>query len=75
MRYVDRQRASDGFFPPGRRHYWKAGWQRRLAPAAIDVIVEFAVRPPVAIYEALPPADARCGCTGAADRDRICPPS
>jgi hypothetical protein len=32
MRYVDRQRASDAFFPPGRRHCWKAGWQRRLAP-------------------------------------------
>ena len=46
MRYVDRQRASDGFFPPGRRHYWKAGWQRRLAPAALDVIVEFAARRP-----------------------------
>jgi FAD/FMN-containing dehydrogenase len=46
MRYVDRQRASDAFFPPGRRHYWKAGWQRRLAPAAIDVIVEFAARRP-----------------------------
>ena len=46
MRYVDRQRASDAFFPPGRRHYWKAGWQRRLAPAGIDVIVEFAARRP-----------------------------
>jgi FAD/FMN-containing dehydrogenase len=42
MRYVDRQRTSDSFFPRGRRHYWKAGWQRRLAPAAIDVMVEFA---------------------------------
>ena len=46
MRYVDRQRASDASFPPGRRHYWKGGWQRRLAPAAIDVIVEFAARRP-----------------------------
>ena len=46
MRYVDRQRTSDPFFPRGRRHYWKAGWQRRLAPAAIDVMVEFAARRP-----------------------------
>jgi FAD/FMN-containing dehydrogenase len=46
MRYVDRQRTSDSFFPRGRRHYWKAGWQRRLAPAAIDVMVEFAARRP-----------------------------
>jgi FAD/FMN-containing dehydrogenase len=46
MRYVDRQRASDAFFRRGRRHYWKAGWQRRLTPAAIDVVVEFATRRP-----------------------------
>jgi hypothetical protein len=46
MRYVDRQRTSDSFFPRGRRHYWKAGWQRRLTPAAIDVMIEFAARRP-----------------------------
>ncbi|WP_409364828.1 FAD-binding oxidoreductase [Bradyrhizobium sp. JYMT SZCCT0428] len=45
-RYVDLQRASDAFFPLERRHYWKAGWQRRLTPAGIDVIVEFAARRP-----------------------------
>jgi FAD/FMN-containing dehydrogenase len=46
MRYVDRQRTSDALFPYGRRHYWKAGWQRRLAPAAIDAMIEFAARRP-----------------------------
>jgi FAD/FMN-containing dehydrogenase len=46
MRYVDRQRSSDSSFPYGRRHYWKAGWQRRLGPEAIDVMVEFAARLP-----------------------------
>jgi FAD/FMN-containing dehydrogenase len=46
MRYVDRQRTSDAFFPRGRRHYWKAGWQRQLVPATIDVMVEFAARRP-----------------------------
>ena len=46
MRYVDRQRTSDLSFPRGRRHYWKAGWQRRLDAAAIEVMVEFAARRP-----------------------------
>ena len=46
MRYIDRQRTSDSFFPHGRRHYWKAGWQRRLASTAIEVMVEFAARRP-----------------------------
>jgi FAD/FMN-containing dehydrogenase len=46
MRYVDRQRTSDALFPYGRRHYWKAGWQRRLTAAAIEVMIEFAARRP-----------------------------
>jgi FAD/FMN-containing dehydrogenase len=46
MRYVDRQRTNDAVFPRGRRHYWKAGWQRRLDAAAIDVVTEFAARRP-----------------------------
>ena len=46
MRYVDRQRAGDVFFPRGRRHYWKGAWQRRLDPAAIDVVIDFASRRP-----------------------------
>src|SRR5712691_6008288 len=44
MRYVDRQRSNDAVFPRGRRHYWKAGWQRRLEAAAIDVMIGFAAR-------------------------------
>jgi FAD/FMN-containing dehydrogenase len=46
MRYVDRQRMNDAAFPRGRRHYWKAGWQRRLDAAAIDVVSNFAARRP-----------------------------
>src|SRR6266705_2399158 len=38
MRYVDLQRRGDANFPRGRRHYWKAGFQRRLEAAAIDVM-------------------------------------
>src|SRR5262249_21971240 len=46
MRYVDRQRMIDAAFPRGRRHYWKAGWQRRLEAPAIDVVIDFAARRP-----------------------------
>jgi FAD/FMN-containing dehydrogenase len=46
MRYVDRQRMNDAVFPPGRRQYWKAGWQYRLEPTAIDVVIDFAARRP-----------------------------
>jgi FAD/FMN-containing dehydrogenase len=46
MRYVDLQRGGDAGFPPGRRHYWKAGFLRRLDAAAIDVLLDFAARRP-----------------------------
>jgi len=46
MRYVDLQRAGDANFPRGRRHYWKAGFQRRLDAAPIDVVIDFAARRP-----------------------------
>jgi FAD/FMN-containing dehydrogenase len=46
MRYVDRQRGNDAVFPRGRRHYWKAGFQRRLEAAAIEVMIDFAARRP-----------------------------
>jgi FAD/FMN-containing dehydrogenase len=46
MRYVDLQCAGDANFPRGRRHYWKAGFQRRLEAAAIDVMIDFAARRP-----------------------------
>jgi len=42
MSYVDLQRGGDGAFPRGRRHYWKAGFLRRLGPDAIDVLIQFA---------------------------------
>jgi FAD/FMN-containing dehydrogenase len=46
MSPVDLQRGGDAAFPRGRRHYWKAGFLRRLAPEAIDVLVHFAVTRP-----------------------------
>ncbi len=46
VRYVDRQRTNDAVFPRGRRHYWKAAWQRRLDAAAIEVVIDFAARRP-----------------------------
>jgi len=46
MSFVDLQRGGDAAFPRGRRHYWKAGFLRRLAPEAIDVLVHFAVTRP-----------------------------
>lgn len=46
MSFVDLQRASDAIYPPGRRHYWKAGFLRRLGPEAIEVLTHFfATRP------------------------------
>ena len=46
MSYVERQRGGDAAFPRGRRHYWKAGWLRRLDPGAIEVAIDFAARRP-----------------------------
>jgi len=46
MSYLERQRGGDAAFPRGRRHYWKAGWLRRLGPSAIEVVVDFAARRP-----------------------------
>jgi len=48
MRYVDLQSGGDSAFPTGRRHYWKAGFLRRLGPEAIDLLVYFAARRPSA---------------------------
>jgi FAD binding domain-containing protein/berberine-like enzyme len=51
MAFVDLQRASDAVYPFGRRHYWKAGFLRRLNSDAIDIVTHFfATRPsPLAI--------------------------
>jgi len=46
MSYVDLQRRSDGIYPFGRRHYWKAGFLRRLGPEAIEVLTHFAATRP-----------------------------
>jgi FAD/FMN-containing dehydrogenase len=48
MGYVDLQRGGDAAFPRGRRHYWKAGFLRRLDPETIDVLVHFAASQPTA---------------------------
>jgi FAD/FMN-containing dehydrogenase len=46
MSFVDLQRASDAVYPFGRRHYWKAGFLRRLNGDAIDIVTQFfATRP------------------------------
>jgi hypothetical protein len=46
MAFVDLQRASDAVYPFGRRHYWKAGFLRRLNSDAIDIVTHFfATRP------------------------------
>ena len=46
MSFVDLQRGSDAVYPPGRRHYWKAGFLRHLGPDAIEVVTQFfATRP------------------------------
>ena len=42
MPFVELQRGADAAFPPGRRHYWKAAFLRRLGPEAIDILVHAA---------------------------------
>jgi FAD/FMN-containing dehydrogenase len=46
MPYVDLQRASDGGFPLGRHHYWKAGFLRHLPSDAIDLVLGSVARAP-----------------------------
>jgi hypothetical protein len=38
--YADWQRGPDAGFPPGRLHYWKAGWLRDLTDATITTLVD-----------------------------------
>jgi FAD/FMN-containing dehydrogenase len=38
--YTDWQRGPDPGFPPGRLHYWKAGWLRDLTDAAITTLLD-----------------------------------
>jgi FAD/FMN-containing dehydrogenase len=37
--YLDWQRVPDAGFPPGRQHYWKSGYLRRLTDAALDALL------------------------------------
>ena len=46
MSFVDLQRGGDATYPRGRRHYWKAGFLRRLDLAAIDTLIHFAAMRP-----------------------------
>jgi FAD/FMN-containing dehydrogenase len=38
--YADWQRGPDAGFPPGRLHYWKAGWLRDLTDASITTLLD-----------------------------------
>jgi hypothetical protein len=40
MPYADWRRDADPGFPPGRLHYWKAGWLRGLTDSAIMTLLE-----------------------------------
>jgi FAD/FMN-containing dehydrogenase len=46
MPYPAWQSAPDGGFPPGRQHYWKAGYLTELTTTAIDTLLDFAARAP-----------------------------
>jgi FAD/FMN-containing dehydrogenase len=46
MSFADLQRGGDAAFPRGRRHYWKAGFLRRLDPGVIDTLIHFAATRP-----------------------------
>jgi FAD/FMN-containing dehydrogenase len=44
--YQALQQASDGGFPSGQQHYWKAGWLTLLDDEVVDVMVDFVARMP-----------------------------
>ena len=46
MPYLALQSAPDAGFPPGRLHYWKAGWLRSVTGDAIDTLMRFVPRLP-----------------------------
>lgn len=46
MPYVALQQASDGGFPPGRQHYWKASFLRQLPAEAIDIVLRHTAQAP-----------------------------
>jgi FAD/FMN-containing dehydrogenase len=46
MSYQALQQASDGGFPSGQQHYWKASWLTDLDDQGIDVLVDFVARMP-----------------------------
>jgi hypothetical protein len=55
--YTDRQRGPDSGFPPGRLHYWKAGWLRDLTDAAITTLLD-----PWTVCRRCRPRSAVSGC-------------
>ncbi|MCU1533141.1 MAG: linked oxidase domain protein [Arthrobacter sp.] len=40
------QCSADGYFPPGRQHYWKSSYLKTLTEGAIEVLLEFAATSP-----------------------------
>jgi FAD/FMN-containing dehydrogenase len=46
MKYIEMQSLLDESFPPGRLHYWKASFIRRLTRGAIDTLLDFAAEKP-----------------------------
>lgn len=46
MPYTGVQSMLDGFFPPGRRHYWKSSLTSRVPPDVVDVLIEHVRRKP-----------------------------
>jgi FAD binding domain/Berberine and berberine like len=44
--YVALQSAPDAAYPPGRLHYWKSGYLRRLGPGAVSALLEHVPRMP-----------------------------
>ena len=46
MPYVALQQASDGGFPAGRQHYWKASFLRQLPAEAIDTVLRHVAQAP-----------------------------
>ena len=46
MPYTGVQSMLDGFFPPGRRHYWKSSLTSRVPADVVDVLIEYVRRQP-----------------------------
>ena len=49
MPYTSLQSAPDEGFPPGKLHYWKAGWLRDVTDGAIETVMRFVPQLPSAM--------------------------